>query len=88
MVFEASRVLEAHRDYEGALDFEMFEARAGMKLAEMDTEQTEIAGTTFYKFGKRRDRHQPIKDERVASPSASPGPFPTEACTDKAALGR
>ncbi len=62
LVFEASRALEAHKSYEGALYFEMFEARAGMKLAKMDTEQTEIARRAFYKFGKELGRHQPIKD--------------------------
>jgi len=51
---EASMVLEARKGYEGVRDFDLFIARAGIKLSEVDAEQAEIARTTFRKFGKGR----------------------------------
>jgi len=51
---EASIVLEARKGYEGVRDFDLFVARAGIKLAEVDVEQAEIARTAFRQFGKGR----------------------------------
>lgn len=51
---EASIVLEARKGYEGVRDFDLFVARAGIKLAEVDAEQAEIARMAFRKFGKGR----------------------------------
>ncbi len=51
---EASIVLEARKGYEGVRDFDLFVARAEIKLAEVDAEQAEIARTAFRKFGKGR----------------------------------
>ncbi|GJL54703.1 MAG: hypothetical protein NPIRA02_18350 [Nitrospirales bacterium] len=51
---EASMVLEARKGYEGVRDFDLFVAHAGITLAEVDAEQTEIARTAFRKFGKGR----------------------------------
>jgi len=49
---EISMVLEASKGFEGVRDFDLFIARAGIKLADVDTEQAEIARTVFRKFGK------------------------------------
>ncbi len=51
---EASIVLEARKGYEGVRDFDLFIAHAGIKLAEVDVEQAEIARTAFRQFGKGR----------------------------------
>lgn len=51
---EASIVLEARKGYEGVRDFDLFVARAGIKLAEVDAEQAETARMAFRKFGKGR----------------------------------
>ncbi|MBA3968462.1 MAG: type II toxin-antitoxin system VapC family toxin [Nitrospirales bacterium] len=51
---EASIVLEARKGYEGVRDFDLFVARAEIKLAEVDAEQAEIARTAFRNFGKGR----------------------------------
>lgn len=51
---EVSIVLEARKGYEGVRDFDLFVARARIKLADVDAEQTEIARTAFRKFGKGR----------------------------------
>ena len=51
---EVSMVLEARKGYEGVRDFNLFIARAGIKLSEVDAEQAEIARTVFRKFGKGR----------------------------------
>ena len=51
---EASMVLEARKGYDGVRDFDLFVLRAGIKLAEVDAEQAEIARAAFRKFGKGR----------------------------------
>lgn len=51
---EISLVLESSKGYEGVRDFDLFLARAGIKLADVDAEQAEIARTAFRKFGKGR----------------------------------
>jgi ribonuclease VapC len=47
-------MLEACKGYEGVRDFDLFVARAGIKLAEVDAEQGETARMAFRKFGKGR----------------------------------
>jgi ribonuclease VapC len=51
---EASIVLEARKGYEGVRDFDLFVARVGIKLAEVDAEQAETARMAFRKFGQGR----------------------------------
>lgn len=51
---EVSMVLEARKGYEGVRDFDLFVSRAGIRLAEVDAEQAEIARAAFRQFGKGR----------------------------------
>ena len=51
---ETSIVLQARKGYEGVRDFDLFVARAGIQLAEVDAEQAQLARTAFREFGKGR----------------------------------